>query len=325
MFKLATTGAWVLILAVSAGSAGALELPGPLVQTGWLAANLKSRQLVILDVRTDPQNFNNQPPPNTKPDPKAPLTGHIPGARLWDFKLVRENRVIDNVLIDKMVPAKRNFEALMRELGVRNDSAVVVVVNANDSVNVTMGTRAYWTLKYFGHDRTALLDGGTGKWVAEKRPVSYVTTKFAKSAYAVAGERRELLATSAEVEAALLDKSAQLVDGRTADFYVGQSITNDARARGHIPEAKMLSHVELMDEKSRIFKPLDELRKLAETYSIDPAKPAITYSDTGLRGSGAWFALSELLGNTDVRLYDGSMHEWTRSPARLVSTRWEMN
>jgi thiosulfate/3-mercaptopyruvate sulfurtransferase len=325
MLRLAATLSFVMLLAISPGVANALDFPGALVQTDWLAANLRNRQLVVLDVRSDPQNFvGKPPPPEAKFDPKATVIGHIPGARLWDFKRVRENRIIDHSLLEKMVPAKGTFEAMMRELGLRNTHAVVVVTNASDSVTLSMGTRVYWTLKYYGHEKVALLDGGTLKWASEKRSMSYNPAPFEKSDY-VARERRDLLATTEDVEAALQNDSAQLVDGRTADFYIGQSITHDVRMKGHIPGAKMLSHVELADEKAKTIKSPDALRELAKRYDIDVSQPIITYCDTGQHSSLTWFVLSELLGNPAVRLYDGSMHEWTRNYTREVSARWEMN
>jgi 3-mercaptopyruvate sulfurtransferase SseA len=83
--------------------------------------------------------------------------------------------------------------------------------------------------------------------------------------------------------------------------------------------------VELADEKAKTIKSPDALRELAKRYDIDVSQPIITYCDTGQHSSLTWFVLSELLGNPAVRLYDGSMHEWTRNYTREVSARWEMN
>ncbi len=315
---------WLLVvLFLLAAPAWSLQVPGPLAETDWLASRLGEPGLVVLDVRGDAANFAKAPP--AKPEPRAPLTGHIPSARHWHFDKVRESRVVDGVKLDKMVPTPDNFTKLMRGLGVRNEDAVVIVANAHDTPSLTQATRAYWTLKYFGHDNVTLLNGGTWKWAREGRALSHSPAAIVPSEYVARAERPELLATTGEVAAASRGGNPQLVDGRTADYYVGQSMTSDVVAKGHIPRARMFAHVEIADEKTKLFKSPEELRALARQMGLDPTRPAITYCNTGHLASGPWFVLSELLGNRQVKLYDGSMHEWTKDASRPVTTKWEMN
>jgi thiosulfate/3-mercaptopyruvate sulfurtransferase len=307
---------------LGAVNAGAVQLPGPLVDTDWLAKHGSSEGVVILDVRDDPANFAKQPPQG-KAEPKQPIMGHIPGARLLDFKLVRETREVDGVKLDKMVLTREKFEALMGSLGVKNGDAVVVVTNNTSTAVTTMGTRVYWTLKYFGHDNLALLDGGTSKWIAEGRPLAHDQPAPAKTQYTARAERQELLATTREVESVSKGSTAQLLDGRTADFFVGQSITGDVKAKGHIPGSRMFAHTDLVNDKDRTFKSRDELARIAKELGVDPSKPSVAYCNTGHLGSGPWFVMSELLGAKNAKLYDGSMHEWTKDASRPVSKRWE--
>lgn len=305
-----------------APAALALNLPGPLVDTQWLQQNLDNTSLVIIDVRGDRDNFAKAAP--AKPNPKGPLVGHIPNARLWDFDRVRETRVVDGIKLDKMAPTPEKFTALMRDLGLRNSDAVVVVSNANDTLSLTQATRAYWTLKYFGHDNIAILDGGTSKWAREGKPMSHAAATYAKSEYAIRTVRNEILATTQDVQNAT-GGGMQIVDGRTADYYLGQRITADVAIKGHIPGARMLAHTELTNEKTNLFKSGDELRRLAQEMGIDAARPTISYCNTGHLASGPWFVMYELLGNKNAKLYDGSLHEWTKDAARPMTRRWEMN
>lgn len=136
---LALCAAAILGLA-GTGAAAATRVPGPLVDTAWLAAQLANPDVVIIDVRDDPANFSRQHTEKEKADPKAPIVGHIPGARLLDFKLARETREINGIKLEKMVPTAQNYEALMRKLGVRNDQAIIIATNGKDSGAVTMGT-----------------------------------------------------------------------------------------------------------------------------------------------------------------------------------------
>ena len=119
------------------------------------------------------------------------------------------------------------------------------------------------------------------------------------------------------------NKNAQVIDARTADFYLGQSKKDYVYAKGHIPGAKNVSHTDLADPKSRAFKSRDELKKMLAGAGLDAQKPAITYCDSGHLSTGQWFVMHELLGNKNVKLFDGSMHEWTKKPERPVSTQRE--
>ncbi len=312
--------AWTL----GPGAFAATRVPGPLVDTAWLAAQHDNAGIAIIDVRDDPANFDRQLSDKEKADPKSPIVGHIPSARLLDWKLVRETREIDGVKLDKMVLTPESFEKLMRQLGVGNDQAVIVVTNGKDSNSVTMGTRVYWMLKYYGHDNMALLDGGLKKWLAESRPVAFDKPAIAPSQFVAGKPRTELFASLADVEKAVSGRAAQLIDGRTADYYVGQNMTSDVKGKGHLPGARMMAHKDLVDEKTGTFLPRGELLAMASEAGIAAEGETITYCNTGHLGSGPWFVMSELLGNSKAKLYDGSMHEWTKNSSRPVSRKWEM-
>jgi len=322
----------VIALALAAPLASAAGLPGPLVQTDWLAKNLQDKNIVVLDVRADTKSFTAKAAgepniPGMNPcgakKAKGETAGHIPGARLWDWKTVRTKRTVDGMELDGMAPAREQFEATMRSLGVNNDSAVVIVADGGNTPTLTFATRAYWTFKYFGHDKVAVLDGGTAKWKAENRPMSAEASgEPAAGNFSARAERREMLATTADVEAAT-KKKTQLVDGRTADYYLGQDKKDYVYAKGHIPGAKNLAHTQLVDDKTHAFKSVADLKKLLAGAGVDPAKPTITYCDSGHLSTGQWFVLSELMGNKKARLYDGSMHEWTKRKADAISTKPE--
>lgn len=327
-----------LIALITISAAAAAQRPGPLVDTEWLARHLDEPGLVLLDVRADTASFTQKPGSaastsaapgvatcGPKKSGKSPeIAGHIPKARLWDWKTVRVKRTIDGMELDSMVPTKDAFETLMRNLGANNDNLIVITADGSDTPTLTFATRAYWTLKYYGHDNVALLDGGTAKWKNEGRPLTHEPTQASpKGNFTARAERRELFASGAEVEQAMKSKNAQIIDARTADFYLGQSKKDYVYAKGHIPGAKNASHTDLADPKSRAFKSRDELKKMLADAGLDPQKPAITYCDSGHLSTGQWFVMHELLGNKNVKLFDGSMHEWTKKPERPVSTQRE--
>ena len=295
-------------------TAQAVALPGPLVTTDWLAQH--SEQVAILDVRADPESFNR--PPRFHVDPQTgdayllEVGGHIPGAVLVDFGSLRSRRMVDGRPVDKLIPDQDTFARLMRSYGVDQDSAVVIVTRGESSDDLTLGTRLYWQLKYFGHDHVALLDGGVAQWLLQGREVTVEPTTTRPGNWRATDARRELLASSDEVARAVAGNEAQLMDNRPVSQYLGTAKQPYVSAPGHIPGAKVFP-TELLAEPAAPakFLPIATLRTLVREMGLDPQGKTITYCNSGQLASGGWFVLSELLGNKRAKLYDGSMHQWS--------------
>lgn len=303
----------VLLAIVLPQQVFALQVPGPLVETAWLAEHADN--VVILDVRSDVKSFTGKPVfAKDKKSGKQKLKrvgGHIPDAVLVNYKDLRATRVIDGQKVQKMVPEKPVFEKLMQQSGVNKDSAIVVVSEGQNSGDVTSATRLYWQIKYFGHDNVAILNGGTAQWIVDGRKLSATPSKVAKGNWQSSGERAALLATSDDVAHAVQDKQ-QVVDTRSMGQYLGMWKKSYVYDKGHIPGAKVFPD-ELLSSKSipsRFLAP-EESRQLVKALNIDSGAQTITYCNSGHLASGSWFIMSELLGNKQVKMYDGSMHEWT--------------
>jgi len=275
----------------------ALQVPGPVVDTDWLAKH--QSEVIVLDVRKKPASF---------------AQGHIPGSVYMNWKKqARMKKVVDGVELIKMLPDKATFEATMQSLGVNNDSAVIVSNKGKNADAVTKSTRVYWTLKYFGHDNVAILDGGFAKWKKDKRPISTEAKQPAKGNFTARAERKELYATTADVKQAMQDDTVQLVDHRELNFYLGSAMKSYVYAKGHIPGAKNYPPSMLTHWKAPATLVSNEnLRNSLSALNIDVNKPSISYCNSGHLASGVWFVMSELLGNKNVRVYDGSLHAWTK-------------
>ena len=215
---------------------------------------------------------------------------------------------------------KADFEKFMQQSGINQDSAIVIVSKGKDSSDMTLATRLYWQLKYFGHDNIAVLNGGMSDWLANMYSISFKPAKPQKGNWFAKEERKQILATSQEVEKALTNTNVQLVDNRTLDQYLGMHKKSYVYKKGHIPGAKVLPHTLLTTNSvpSR-FLSNGKLRKISSALNINTELNTITYCNSGHLASGGWFILSELLGNRNVKLYDGSMHEWTMKEERPVT------
>ena len=305
----------------------AIQVPGPLVDAGWLANH--DKDVVILDVRKDTKSFTAKPKKGggiagmqgcgAKKGAGIKVAGHIPGAILVNWKQVRKERTVDGVDLIKLVPTKVEMETLMQKHGVNKDDAIVVVSKGAESKDITFGTRLYWQIKYWGHDNVAVLDGGTAAWAAAGNPLSRDKSSPEKGNWGAGEPNTGIIASTADVKKAIAD-GTRIIDGRTEDYYLGTEQKDYVYAKGHISGAKDFPHTLLVNSKTAAtFLPKDDIAALMTTKGIDPKAPAITYCDSGHLSTGQWFILHELLGNKQVRQYDGSMHEWTKDKSNPVT------
>ena len=303
----------------------AASVPGPLVETSWLAKNKSN--VVILEIRKDVKSFTKKPVfSKNKKTGKLKLkkvAGHIPGSTLVNYKNLRSNKKIDGRTVQKMLVGKVAFEKVMQDAGVNKNSAVVIVSKGENNLDLTMATRFYWQMKYYGHDNMTILNGGMAQWLIDKRKLSTKATKPAKGNWVSTAERNNILATSKDVESAV-SKKGQLVDTRPISLYLGTWRKKSyVYANGHIPGAKPFPN-ELLSSKmpAKFLNPSDS-KSLLQQMGVKTDKESITYCNSGHLATGSWFVLSELLGNKNVKMYDGSMHEWTLEKHPVVKLKME--
>lgn len=308
------SAAGLLLALAAAPLAQAIELPGPLVTADWLAQH--AAEVTVLDVRDDLDSFTKAPEFDTdKKTGKKTLSefgGHVPGALLVDFAKLRSDRSIDGRTVKAMLPERAAFEAVIRAAGVAQDKPIVIVSPGQSAEDLDEAARTYWSLKYYGSDAIAILDGGVTGWIDAGREASTEAAPTKAGDWRATEERKALLADSNDVAKAAAAK-VQLVDARPLPFYLGLQKKPVVSAAGHIEGAVSLP-VDVVASASprgaRFYEP-DQYRAVFHQLNVSEQAPSITYCNTGHLASGAWFVMSELLGNKQVRLYDGSMHEWT--------------
>ena len=303
----------------------AVSLPGPLVETDWLAKN--QGNVLILEIRNDVKSFTKKP--IFKKDKKTGklilkrVAGHIPGSMLVNYKKLRKNIKVDGRTVQKMLVSKAEFEQVMQNAGANKDSTIVIVSKGENNLDLTMATRFYWQMKYFGFDNMAILNGGMAQWIMDNRKYSSDAAKAKKGNWVATAERNEILASSQDVEAAVKEKG-QLVDTRTISLYLGtwrkKSYVYD---NGHIPGAKPYPNELLSSTMPAKFLKVSDSKSLFEQMGIKTDKQSITYCNSGHLATGSWFVLSELLGNKNVKMYDGSMHQWTLEKHDVTKMKME--
>jgi thiosulfate/3-mercaptopyruvate sulfurtransferase len=304
----------ITLLAAAALMTHAAELPGPLVTPAWLAQH--ASEVVILDVRDDLASFKTPPQFETdKVSGKKTLTelgGHLPGALLLDFSKIRVDRSIDGRQVKAMLPDRAAFETLMRDAGVTKGRPIVVTMPGQSVEDLDEAARTYWSLKVYGQNAIAILDGGVAGWIDSGQPVSLDDAAPARGDWQASAAHRELVAESQDVADAAASK-IQLVDARPLPYYLGLQKKPIVKSAGHIAGAVDFPTdvVSIAQGPETHFLSADQYKTVFEKIGVKVQGPSITYCNTGHLAAGAWFVMSEVLGNKQVKLYDGSMHEWT--------------
>jgi len=268
-----------------------------LVTTDWLEKNLNNPKLRLIEVSVDTGVYER---------------GHIQGA--VNFKWHTD--LVDPVKRD--IASKENFEKLLRQAGVNNDSTIVIYGDSNN----WFAAWGAWVFDVYGIKNVKLLDGGRKKWEAEKRPLTPLATQVAAGNVKVSDANNALRARLIDVVAIANKKSdTALVDIRSPDEFSGKifapaGVQETAIRAGHIPGAVNVPWGQAVAEDGT-FKSPEELKKVYAAVGIDGKKPIITYCRIGERSSHTWFALSKILGY-NVKNYDGSWTEYGNSVGNPV-------
>lgn len=289
---------------VAGGGALASE---PLVDAEWLERRLGAPDLAVLDIRNRIDGGSSA----------VFRAGHVPGAVHSSYSEDGWRVAVDGV--PGMLPPFADLEALIGGLGIDERDHVVIVHGGVSSSDFGSAARVYWTFQQLGHAAVSILDGGFRAWTADPdRPVAQGAPAIAPVDY-VAAVPANTNATADEVLAAL-DGGATLLDGRPADQFSGESKHGAARVSGHIPGALNFSQAQWFDPASGAMQDVAAVAASLPAAVRAGEDPVISYCNTGHWAATNWFVLSELLGRADVRLYDGSMTEWTADPTRPVAT-----
>jgi thiosulfate/3-mercaptopyruvate sulfurtransferase len=263
-----------------------------LVTTDWLAAKLGSPDIVAVD-----GSFYL---PAQKRDAQAEyLAGHIPGAVRFDLDAISDHA---NPL-PHMLPSAEQFARDVGAIGIAETDTIVVY----DGAGMFSSPRVWWTFRLFGAENVFVLEGGLPKWKAEGRPVEAGASKRAARTFR-AGKPPAIVATLADVQAALKNKTAQVVDSRPGERFRGEAPEPRPGVRpGHIPGSLSVPSSTFI-ENGRLLPP-DKIKAALEEGGVDLDKPVISSCGSGVAAAALWLAL-DAIGKPPQSLYDGSWSEW---------------
>jgi thiosulfate/3-mercaptopyruvate sulfurtransferase len=259
-----------------------------LVSAQWVEENLDNPKVVLIEVDEDTTAYDK---------------GHIRGAIKLDWTTDLQDQVRRDFV------NKEQFEALLSGRGVANDDTVVLYGGNNN----WFAAYAYWYFKLYGHEDVKLLDGGRKKWELDSRELTDELPTRAGTTYTATEQDHSIRAFRDEVVAAI--GTQNLVDVRSPDEFAGRLLApahlpqEQAQRAGHIPTAVSVPWSKAANDDGT-FKSDEELKTIYGEAGFDFDKDTIAYCRIGERSSHTWFVLKELLGEQNVKNYDGSWTEY---------------
>lgn len=283
--------AFCLGLLVSLSAAATEPLMDPqAVQSGLTASNV-----IVLDIR----------------DPKSYAAGHIPGALNAPYGSWRGPASNPGEL-----PALDTLTKQVQRLGLTPQAHVVVASSGKDDTDFGAAARVYWTLKVLGFQNLSILNGGLKSWQAaglllQTQPNVATASRFVPTI------NTSMIATREEVVAQVQAGKAQLVDARPVAFFDGSTRHASAKVPGTLKGAVNVEHSTWFEPNSSRVVSAGDAKKLVVSTAVNADQDTVSFCNTGHWAATNWFVLSELVGQKNVKLYAGSMVDWTQAEGAL--------
>ncbi|HEU5210666.1 MAG TPA: sulfurtransferase [Longimicrobiales bacterium] len=266
--------------------------PEVLVSTDWVAAHLDDPKVRLMESNEDVLLYE---------------IGHIPGAVKIDWVAdLNDARTRDYVDAGQL-------QALLRRHGVNDDTTIVLYGDKNN----WWATYAFWVFRLFGLENLRIMDGGRARWEQEGRDLVTDVPSYPEGNVRIQPRNDDPIRAFREDVEQHLAKQGRMVDVRSPEEYRGERLhmpeyPNEGAMRGgHIPGARNVPWGRAVDPDTHTFKPADELAAIyRDECGIRPGDEVIAYCLIGERSSHTWFVLTYLLGQENVRNYDGSWTEW---------------
>ncbi|MBM9594058.1 sulfurtransferase [Roseitranquillus sediminis] len=300
---LRSIGLTAAVIASHATAAAAQENLTPLLSPAELAEVREGMDPLILDIRA------------AKSEGEAPsyAVGHVEGSISAPYSLFRgpaEN--------PGQLPSEQALTETLRGLGVTPERPTVIVYQGADVSDFGAAARVYWTLKSSGVSELAILNGGIAAWIEAGQSLSTESTAAEPSTIQVSFSE-EWLATAEDVQAVLSgEDEATLIDARPESFWAGEEMHGAAARPGTLPQSEYFVHSSWFGDGPAIVDAA-AAQQLAEEAGYADDAQLISFCNTGHWAATNWFALSELAGLDNVKLYPESMVGWSNAGYEMAN------
>ena len=268
----------------------------PLVSCQWLNLNLNQKHLIILDATF----FLPRQKRNRVEEYKQE---HIPSAFFFD---------IDNIAdrsnpLPHMLPDADNFAIMVGNLGINNDTTVIVY----DNNALFAAARAWWMFRIFGHDKVFVLDGGLKCWKSLGLPLQS-NIPLPQPKRFISRFRRNLVCNLEQMKRIHQQSDHLILDSRSPDSFRGERPVTDPNIKtGHIPGSINVPYSELRSTETNLMHSPETLESLFKPLTGETRRSIVATCGSGVSAAILALALFRI-GLTGVSVYDGSWAEWGR-------------
>ena len=266
--------------------------PESIVETDWVADNLGASNVRLVEVDVDTTAYDQ---------------GHLPGAVGWDWTTQLNDDATRDIL------SKEQMQQLLGQSGIGRNTTVILYGDNNN----WFATYAFWQMKVYGHRRVKIMNGGRQKWIDEGREVTTTAPQVQRRIYRASNADTSIRATREYVlNVASTRNNIGLVDVRAPAEFSGELLApanlpqEGSQRGGHIPGAANIPWATAVNAEDGTFKSVEDLRSIYGGHGISGDKETIAYCRIGERSSHTWFVLTQILGYSKVRNYDGSWTEY---------------
>jgi len=270
---------------------------GPLVEA--VALSKSTVNPVLLDIRGEAYGSN-----------------HIVGAISAPYGIFRGSKENPGGLVDV-----EKLEISLEKIGLIQDKPIVIISAGKTSTDFGAAARVYWTLKSTGFSDISILNGGHASWVSAKLPLGTKINVAAPSTLELSYNKTWMADTDDITNVVEGKTSAVLVDARTKPFYEGDKAHPASKKPGTLPGAINHSFTSFFKKDEPAMSKIGDISALKSTLGISVKnEEVISFCNTGHWAASHWFAVSELAGVKNSKLYPGSVVEYSNAGLPMENT-----
>ena len=275
-----------------------------LIESDELERELHAPDLVIIDATWYLPSKNQ----NAR---EAYLAEHISGALFFDIDDIVET----STALPHMMPSPEKFSSRMRKMGIGDGQRIVVY----DREGIFSAPRVWWTFRVMGAQDVSVLNGGLPKWRSEGRPLMMGEPSGRTPRHFTSRHNLDLVRDLDDMKTLIKDKSADIVDARSAERFAGTAQEpREGLRSGHMPGALNVPYEQAINADGTL-KASDELHAIFSAAGVDHHKPVVTTCGSGVTACVLALALSET-GHRRTSVYDGSWAEWGANDSLPIQT-----
>lgn len=265
----------------------------PIVDSDWLSKNLCKENIKVLEVGISYNSY---------------LVEHIQCSQFTNF--YKSGWRINKNGINMSMPSVEKLVSLIEDMGFDEKDHIILYSKRNNEYSVAESTAIYFSLKYLGHKKISILNGGYPNF---KKKYGLLIDE---GIYEIENKSKydfkinyNILATSEDV-ISYQKNELTLIDSRESDFYLGINKLNGFDSFGTIEGAMNIPSKWFLKGRGLEFNDLETIEAIYKKKKINKNNKSIFFCYAGLESSVNWFVAHELNKNKNARLFEGSIFEW---------------